>query len=169
MSIAETLVPQLDHEMATTRTLLARVPEKAAAWKPHPKSMALGDLAQHIVNLLRFAEPAFAASEFDVTSREMAAAVNADKFESTAKLIERFDRNVAAARRTINGASDDILRGEWTLRAGPRKIFTITRVAMVRSFIISHIVHHRGQLSVYLRMNDVSLPPIYGPTADEQV
>jgi uncharacterized damage-inducible protein DinB len=169
MTIAETLVPQFDHEMATTRTLLARVPEKAAAWKPHPKSMALGDLAQHIANLLRFVEPGFAASDFDVTSATQAAAVNSDKFQSTATLVERFDRNAASARRVIAGASDDTLRSEWTLRAGPRKIFTVTRVAMVRAFIISHIIHHRGQLSVYLRMNDVPLPPIYGPTADEQV
>jgi uncharacterized damage-inducible protein DinB len=166
MRIAETVVPQFEQEMATTRSLLARVPEKAASWKPHPKSMSLGELAQHIVNLLRFAEPTFKGSEVDFAD-PASATIGADRFESTATLLERFDRNFAAARAVIAGASDDAMRGTWTLRVGPRKIFTLPRIQVVRGFLLSHMIHHRGQLSVYLRMNDVPLPPIYGPTADE--
>ena len=166
MTIAEILTGELDHEMATTRKLLERVPEDSASWKPHPKSMSMGELAQHIVNHVRYAEPAFAGDELDFTM-PAAAVYSSPRFESTAKLVEMFDRNLAIARKAVAGASDEVMRGSWSLRAGPRKIFTMPRVAVMRGFIISHIIHHRGQLSVYLRINDIPLPPIYGPTADE--
>ena len=166
MTLAEILTGELDHEMATTRKLLARVPEKAASWKPHAKSMSMGDLAQHIVNMVLYTEPIFAADRLDFADPGTAK-YNSPKFETTAKLVEMFDRNLGIARKAISGASDETLRGKWSLVAGPRTVFTMPRVAVVRGFINSHIIHHRGQLSVYLRMNDVPLPPIYGPTADE--
>ena len=168
MTIAESLVGELDREMATTRKLLERVPDSDGAWRPHPKSMSMGELAQHIVNLLKFGEPAFSAKEFDFANPANSA-LWAAKYQSTRTLVEMFDGNLAAARKAISAASDDALRGTWTLRVGPREIFTMPRSAVVRSFIISHIIHHRGQLSVYLRLKDVPLPPIYGPTADEQL
>jgi uncharacterized damage-inducible protein DinB len=166
MTIADTLISDFDHEMATTRTLLARVPEKSAAWTPHPKSMPLGDLAQHIVNLVAYAEPTFTAEQLDFADPGTAK-YNAARFETTTGLVEMFDRNVAIARKAIAGASDAQMQGKWTLRVGPRVVFTRPRADVVRSFVLSHLIHHRGQLSVYLRLNDVPLPPIYGPTADE--
>jgi uncharacterized damage-inducible protein DinB len=165
MSIADSLIPELDHELATTRRLLERVPDRDAAWKPHPKSMGMGELAQHIANIVRYSQAIFAGSELDFASP--GAETYRTSFASTAKLVELFDRNVVLARQAIGGASDSDMREMWTLRVGPRKIFGVPRVAAVRSFILGHLIHHRGQLSVYLRLRDVPLPPIYGPSADE--
>lgn len=168
MSIAETFLPEFEQEMATTRRVLERVPDKAAAWKPHPKSMGMGELAQHIANVLGLVTPAFEGNELDFAN-PATAKYTSPRYESTAKLVETFDRNLDAARKAIRTASDDTLRGSWSLRAGPKTIFTLPRPAVVRSFIGSHIIHHRGQLSVYLRLNDVPVPSIYGPTADEGI
>lgn len=167
MPIADVLIADFDHEMATTRTLLTRVPDKAAAWKPHPKSMAMGEIAQHIVNIVRYSEAIFAGSELDFASP--GAQRYRGTFESTATLVEHFDRNVGIARQAIAGGSDSAMREMWTLRVGPKQIFSVPRAAAVRTFILSHLIHHRGQLSVYLRLNDVPLPSIYGPSADEGV
>ena len=167
MPIADVLIADFAHEMATTRTILARVPETAADWRPHPKSMSMGELAQHIVNIVRYSEAIFAGSELDFATP--AAQTYRGSFESAAKLLERFDHNVGIARQAIAGGSDSAMREIWTLRVGPKQIFSVPRAAAVRTFILSHLIHHRGQLSVYLRLNDVPLPPIYGPSADEGV
>ena len=166
MSISQHLLAELDHEMATTRAILARVPDKAATWKPHPKSMSMGELAQHIVNVLGLSDPVVKRAELNFAD-PATATYTSPKYQSTAALVEMFDRNVSTARTAIATASDETMRESWALRAGPKTIFSLPRAATLRSFILSHIIHHRGQLSVYLRINDVPLPPIYGPTADE--
>ena len=165
MPIAQTLVPEFDHEMATTRTLLERVPEDAAAWKPHPKSMSMGELASHIADLPRFATVIVQKEELDFAT-PAAADYKTTPFESTSRLVENFDRNIKAARAIIAGATDADLGIPWALRSGAHKIFSMPRAGVLRSFILSHVIHHRGQLSVYLRLRDVPLPSIYGPTAD---
>ena len=165
MTIAETLLPELDQEMASTRRLLERVPTEKGEWKPHPKSMGMGELAQHIANIVRYAEAVCARSELDFASP--AAQPYRSSYESTAKLIEFFDRNVILARQAIGDTGDPAMRETWTLRVGPKTIFSVPRGAALRTFILSHLIHHRGQLSVYLRLNDVPLPSIYGPSADE--
>jgi uncharacterized damage-inducible protein DinB len=166
MTIAESLVQDFDQEMATTRRVLERVPEQAAAWRPHPKSMSMGELAQHVVDLVGFAPTTFDRTDLDFANPETAK-LTAARFETTMKLVAMFDERRATAHKAIAAASDTDMGGLWTLRVGPRKIFTLPRSGVIRSFILSHLIHHRGQLSVYLRLNDVPLPPIYGPTADE--
>ena len=165
MTIAQMLVPEFDHEMATTRKLLERVPENAADWKPHPKSMSLGHLASHIASMPGWVDQILTQPELDFAT-PAGATLATPKFESTRALVEMFDRNVKAARARISGTSDADMGIAWALRNGEHRIMSMPRAAVLRSFIMSHVIHHRGQLSVYLRLRDVPLPSIYGPTAD---
>lgn len=160
MSIAAPLIHEIDHEMATTRRLLEQVPEASAEWKPHTKSMSLGALASHIANLA-----GLAATVFETESVDLAASKQ-QGFSSTAELVERLDRNVARVRSALEAASDEELMQMWTMRAGDRVMMSAPRVAAMRTLFLNHVIHHRGQLSVYLRLRDVPLPSIYGPSAD---
>ncbi|HEY0873511.1 MAG TPA: DinB family protein [Vicinamibacterales bacterium] len=166
MSIAESLLPEYDHELATTRRVLERVPESEFAWKPHAKSMSLGQLAGHVANLPWWLSMTLAAPFYDLNSQDKESRL--DGPASKDALLKEFDEKVKNARASLAKASDAEMMAPWTLRAGDNEIFTIPRVAAVRSFVMNHLIHHRGQLSVYLRLKDVPVPSIYGPTADEQ-
>ena len=166
MSIAESLLPEYDHELATTRRVLERVPESEFAWKPHAKSMSLGQLAGHVANLPWWLSMTLAAPFYDLNSQDKESRL--DGPASKDALLKEFDEKVKNARASLATASDAEMMAPWTLRAGDNEIFTIPRVAAVRSFVMNHLIHHRGQLSVYLRLKDVPVPSIYGPTADEQ-
>jgi len=168
MAIAELILPEFDHETATTRTLLERVPEAHAYWKPHVKSMSLGVLAQHIANLSYYWAPmTLRQTEFD-PNPPGAPTIAGPRFESTAKLLNVHDEGVKNVRAMLLAMSDPEFMVPWTLKSGGRKLFSMPRAAVFRSFVLNHTVHHRGQLSVYLRLLDVPLPGIYGPTADTQ-
>jgi len=166
MPIAESLLPEFDQEMATTRKLLERVPEAQAEWKPHPKSMSVGQLAIHLADLVNWVDMTVRKTEFDLAPPEGESYVST-AFESSTHLLETFDANVASAREALAGASDADLLASWTLKKGGQELFTMPRIACIRTFVVNHVIHHRGQLSVFLRLLDVPLPPIYGPTADE--
>jgi uncharacterized damage-inducible protein DinB len=165
MPLKDGILPEFDHEMGTTRRLLERVPEADLAWKPHEKSFALGHLAGHIANIPTWAEIALDGTSFDLATD------GADKRpgppSTVAELLQRFDANVKKARAKIDEQTDPALFVPWTLKHGGHEVFTIPRLAVLRSFVMNHLIHHRGQLSVYLRLRDVPLPSIYGPTADE--
>lgn len=163
MPISASVLPEFDTEMATTRTLLERVPESRAAWTPHTKSRTLGELASHIANLPRLGLITMESDELDVAPPDGDATPG---FSNTAELVRIFDDNVKRARAAIESASDSDLMEAWTLRRAGRTVWTLPRAAVLRSFILSHMIHHRGQLSVYLRMTDVPVPAVYGPTAD---
>ncbi len=163
MAIRDALLPELDQEMATTRRLLERIPEEDAAWKPHPKSFSLGDLALHISQLPFWGTTTIRETEFNAKAPN---APVTPSFQSTAQVLQRFDEHVAEMRAALAEASDEELMVPWSLRNGEETIFTLPRVAALRGFVFNHIIHHRGQLSVYLRLRDVPLPSIYGPTAD---
>lgn len=165
MPIAKTLLPEFDVEMATTRALLERVPEDRSEYRPHAKSTDLGALAVHIVNLVGLTTRAISQTEVDMNPPGGPAFKQAP-FTTTAALLEAFDANVAQARDAIEGASDEDLMVPWSLKNGGETIFTIPRAGVLRTMVLNHMIHHRGQLSVYLRQNDVPLPSIYGPTAD---
>jgi uncharacterized damage-inducible protein DinB len=164
MPIAQSLLPEFDHEMEVTRKLLSRVPESKAAWKPHTKSYSLGELVVHVSNLLTWTDIAVNGDDFDFATQFKRPA----PFSSTKALLDFFDANVRNARAAIASASDEQLKKPWTLRNGQQTIFTMPKAAVLRSFVMNHHIHHRGQLSVYLRMQDVPLPNMYGPTADER-
>jgi uncharacterized damage-inducible protein DinB len=164
MAIRDSLLPEYDHEMGTTRRLLERVPEPELAWKPHPRSMALGELAGHITNLPQWCRAILERSDFDLGGLGEARSKPPD---TIAQLLTTFDERVTAARQALAAAGDSEMLAPWTLKHGDHEIFTMPRVAALRSFVMNHVIHHRGQLSVYLRLKDVPLPSIYGPTADE--
>ncbi len=165
MTIAQMFVPEFDHEMATTRTLLERVPENAADWKPHAKSMSMGHLASHIASMPAWVDQILTEQQLDFAT-PAAALFATPKFESTRALVDMFDRNIKAARTRAASTSDAEMGITWALKNGAHTVFAMPRVAVLRSFILSHMIHHRGQLSVYLRLRDIPLPSIYGPTAD---
>jgi uncharacterized damage-inducible protein DinB len=165
MSIAEALLPEFDHETATTRTLLERVPEAMASWKPHAKSMSLGELAMHVATIPGWAPATLKETEFD-TNPPGGQPYSPPRFESTAAMVSAYEQSVKATRELLAGTTDGEMMVPWALKSGGKTMFSMPRIAVFRSFIMNHAVHHRGQLSVYLRMCDVPLPSIYGPTAD---
>ena len=167
MAIAESILPEFDHETATTRTLLERVPADKAEWKPHAKSMSLGQLAMHIANLPNWASITLERTEFDSNPPD-GPRVTSPSYESGAKLLQTYDANVSAARVLLVRTTDAEFMVPWALKNGGKSLFSMPRVAVFRSFVLNHAVHHRGQLSVYLRLLDVPVPNIYGPTADTQ-
>ncbi|MBX3145828.1 MAG: DinB family protein [Gemmatimonadales bacterium] len=166
MSISAAVLPEYDHETSVTRTVLSRVPDEHATWRPHPKSYSLGDLSAHIANLLTWIGPTLSETELDLNPPGGTGWVP-PKYESTAALLTTFDANVADGRAAIAGTGDEAFGVPWSLKYGGNVIFTMPRVVVLRSFVLNHLIHHRGQLGVYLRLLDVPVPQIYGPTADE--
>jgi len=165
MTISESLLPEFDREMGLTRQLLERVPDGKATWKPHQKSFSLGDLSLHLATLPTWAISTMKQTEFDVNPPG-GSSYTPPKYESPAATLKTFDENAKATRAVIAGASDGEMMVMWTFKNGGHTVFSMPRVAVLRSFVMNHMIHHRGQLTVYLRMQDVPLPPIYGPTAD---
>lgn len=166
MPIIDAYLAEVDHESATTRRVLDRVPDGRWDWKPHERSMTLGRLAGHLAEILAWGTEVLTTDEFDfATAAERGhVAFSADDHQ---QLLDRHDREVARFREAAQGVTDDRLRDPWTLRNGDHVVFTLPRVAALRSFVFNHAVHHRGQLSVYLRLAGVPVPSIYGPSADE--
>ncbi|HWF10159.1 MAG TPA: DinB family protein [Bryobacteraceae bacterium] len=163
MTISETFLPEFDQEMANTRRILECVPEEKFAWKPHEKSMTLGRLASHVAEMPNWCVVAIKQDklEFGPNDKPFNAA-------SKSELIAELDKNTAAARDAIAGASDGHLGKTWELFYAGEKILSMPRAAILRGLVMSHMIHHRGQLSVYLRLVDVPIPGMYGPSADMQ-
>ena len=166
MSISKTILPEFDHEMANTRKTLERVPDDKFSWKPHEKSMTLGGLATHLANIPSWTKNTFESDELDVAPPG-APPYRLDEAKSTAELLDAFDKNVGSARTALEAATDENWQGKWSLLMTGKTIFTLPRTAVMRGFILSHSIHHRAQLGVYLRLLDVPVPSIYGPSADE--
>ncbi|HXH06889.1 MAG TPA: DinB family protein [Vicinamibacterales bacterium] len=164
MTVRDALLAEYDHEMGTTRRLLERLPEGALGWRPHPRSYSLGELASHLAQIPMWAARIAAHTEFDLGGGPPTRPTPAT---SRQEVLEQFDRHVADARAQLAGRSDTELALPWTLRRSGQVFLTLPRLAALRSFVLNHSIHHRGQLSVYLRLNDVPVPAIYGPSADE--
>jgi len=160
MSFAETILPEFDQEMASTRKAIERVPSDKGAWKPHPKSFSLGHLTQLVSTM-----PGWITNMATTTELNLATSAGYS-LESTESLVARFDKLVVEARAALASLTDADLAVPWSLKHGDRVLFTTSRGATIRS-TINHLIHHRGQLTVYLRLVDVPVPSIYGPTADE--
>ncbi|HET8546717.1 MAG TPA: DinB family protein [Bryobacteraceae bacterium] len=150
--------------MANTRKVLERAPDDKLGWKPHPKSGTMAWLGGHLANLPSWATITVNQDSFDVAAPFERPAEPA----STRQILELFDKNVAAARDAIAGATDKRLMAPWSLKNGSQVIFTMPRIAVLRSMVMNHLIHHRGQFTIYLRLNDVPVPGLYGPSADER-
>jgi uncharacterized damage-inducible protein DinB len=166
MSIADLLLPEFDNEMAVTRRVLARVPDDRGEWKPHPKSFPMGHLAQLVARLPGWTAMTMSRTELDL-SPPSGPQFPGYSFEKTATLLAEFDKNQAEGRAAIARASDEDFQVPWTLKRAGAVLFTMSRYHILRSMVLNHLVHHRAQLGVYLRLVDVPVPQMYGPTADE--
>jgi len=161
--LSKAFLGELENEAKVTRSVLERVPADKFDWKPHEKSMAMGRLATHIAEMFGWTKETLKSDVLDF------AAFDYKPFEpkSTEELLAFFDDHIAKAKQILSETSDETFLTEWTMRNGEQVYFTLPKVAVMRSFVMNHIIHHRGQLSVYLRLNDIPVPSIYGPSADE--
>jgi uncharacterized damage-inducible protein DinB len=160
MTIGESMLAEFDSEMGTTRRVLERVPSDKGEWKPHAKSFAIGHLAQLIAGMPGWITRTLKASSLDLGN------FRGYTFEKTETLLEMFDKNVHDAREALAAATDASFAAPWSLKRGDQVFFTLPVGAVVRQNI-NHLVHHRGQMTVYLRLLDIPVPSVYGPTADE--
>ena len=166
MALADALLPEFDQEMAGTRKTLERVPDDKLDWKPHDKSTALGGLATHLSNILTWALYTLEQDSLDLAP-EGKALPPMEPAKSRDELLKTFDENLSKARAAIAAASDETMFKPWTLLHGGKTLLTLPKIAVLRGFVMNHMIHHRAQLGVYLRLNDIPVPSIYGPSADE--
>jgi uncharacterized damage-inducible protein DinB len=166
MPYAAMILPEFDQEMASTRKVLERVPDDKLEWRSHPKSNTIGWNANHLAEL-----PGWSVSIVMQAGYDFAPVggqpYQSPKLTSRREILELFDRNVAEARQAIAALRDESLNDPWTLRGGERVIFTMPRSSVLRSFLMNHMIHHRAILTVYLRLNDIPVPALYGPSGDE--
>jgi uncharacterized damage-inducible protein DinB len=163
MSFSKTLLPEFDEEMKNTRKILECVPDANMDYKPHAKSMSLTQLATHVAEL-----PSWTSYTLDLEVLDWPTDYNPHFAASRAELLEIFDKNVAEARPKIEAASNEEWRKTWTFKYGGKEMMSMPRAVVMRSMIMNHLIHHRAQLGVYLRLNDVAIPGMYGPSADDQ-
>ncbi len=162
MSISATFLPEFDQEMANTRRTLERVPNDKLSWQPHAKSWPFIKLATHLATLPNWTSVTLQTSELDISQP-----FDQPKPTSTEEILAVFDKTTAEARAVLAGTADDVFFQPWTLRNGEQTIFSMPKAAVLRAFVLNHIIHHRGQLTIYLRLNDIPVPGLYGPSADE--
>lgn len=166
MPLNQTMLGEFDHEMANTRKTLERVPEDKWDWAPHPKSMKMGDLAQHVAHI-----PGWVIETLNRDALDIAPGGEYVKNEPLAgrkELMELFEKNVSEGRKLLSEAGDDArMMKPWSLQANGQNLFTLPKAGVLRSFVMNHMIHHRAQLCVYLRLNNVPVPALYGPSADE--
>lgn len=163
MSLSAALLAEFDHEMANTRKTLERVPEDRLDFSPHDRSFDLLQLAGHIANIPSWTKTILTTSELDVSGP-----FDRPSIESKSDILATFDQTLAEAREALSAASDEDLMVEWSLIMDGEPVFTMPRGAVLRSFVMNHNIHHRGQLTVYLRLVGAPVPALYGPSADEQ-
>lgn len=162
MRLIDPILAELEQEAHATRRVLARVPDAHLAWRPHPKSFSLGQLALHVATIPGNVAQLAALDELpEPPTFAQPAATSADD------LLPAFEASLAQARQVLSGFDDEVMRGTWRLLSGGRELMALPRAAMLRTIMLNHWYHHRGQLLVYLRVHDVPLPSVYGPTADE--
>jgi uncharacterized damage-inducible protein DinB len=162
MPLVDALLPEFDHEMAVTRKVLERVPDGQFEWKPHQKSMSLGQLAQHVAMIPTWGKVAMSQDAFDLANDQ-----RGGQLPTRTEILSLFDRNVGDARAALVGKGDGEMMAQWALKRGALTIFSMPKASVWRSFVMNHLIHHRAQLGVYLRMHDIPLPSVYGPSADE--
>jgi len=167
-TVVELLIPEFAAEMASTRRVLAAVPDDRFDWKPHEKSMSLGRLAGHVASIPSWLTDALREGRMEVAPGQARENVTFRPV-STAQMLERFDTWVAQAQAELAASSDAALEGEWFMTFKGQVVLRLPRRSVIRTWVLNHLIHHRAQLGVYLRLNDIKVPGVYGPTADEPV
>jgi len=167
MTIAESFLIEFDQEMPKTRSILEAVPMGQNDWQPHEKSMTMEKLTLHVANLPSWIGMTLNMDEFDIAP-EGEEPPPPRTLTTTEDLLADFDKNAAEARQVIADTSNETMMTNWRLLRGGQEIFNAPKVGVLRSFVMNHLIHHRAQLGVYLRLNEIPLPMIYGPTADAE-
>ncbi len=165
MTIAEKIAAELKHESATTRKLLERVPFEKAGWRPHEKSMTLAHLATHVAEIPFWLETTVRTDSLDFAATDY----KIEDATSSDVLLSKFEKSVKGAEESLKGVSDEELKKGWTLKNGETVYFTRCKEEVIRDMCLNHLIHHRAQLGVYLRLLDIPLPGTYGPTADDKM
>jgi uncharacterized damage-inducible protein DinB len=168
MSLKDALLAEFDQETASTRKVLERIPERGLAWKPHEKSMSFGQLAAHLAEVPGWTVPTLTQESLDLNPPGGESYKTPD-FDTRQEILDLFDANIAQARTALAQTGDEAFMVPWTLLSGGQAFFTLPRAAVMRGFVMNHMIHHRAQLTVYLRLNDIPVPSVYGPSADEAV
>jgi uncharacterized damage-inducible protein DinB len=166
MSIGQAMLPEFDQEMASTRKTIERVPDDKLNWKAHPKSNTIGWVMAHLVEIPGWVEGTIAADSWDINPPG-GEPYRTPQYKSRAEALADFDKNVASARKAIEKVSDAELMKSWSLLSGGQPLITMPKIAVLRGFVLNHTIHHRAHLLVYLRLNDVPVPGMYGPSGDE--
>lgn len=166
MSLSQMLLPEFDHEMAGARKTLERVPLERGEWAPHTKSMTLGRLASHVAEIPGWAAMTMHTDELDIAPVG-GPAYESKVFSDRAEMLAAFDQAVADGRAALAAATDDAFARHWAMLMGGQQIFSMPKAAVIRTWVLSHLIHHRAQLGVYLRLLDVPVPGLYGPSADD--
>lgn len=167
MRIADLLLPEYDNEIAITRRVLERVPDDRGDWRPHPKAFPMAHLAQLVSMLPAWVPNMMEKTELDIAPKDKPTG-SPYTIEKTATLLAAFDKNAKAGRASLAKAKDEDFQVPWTLKAAGNTISTQSRYLALRQLVLNHLVHHRAQLGVYLRLTDQKVPQMYGPTADEK-
>jgi len=162
VAFSQTLLPEFEEEMKNTRRLLECIPDSKLDAQPHPKSMTLAQLATHVAQV-----PGWTKTLLDQEVLDLSPDMKPEVLASRTELLNTFDQGVADARDRIGGASDDNWQETWTFKVGGETVLSMPRAAVMRSMIMNHMIHHRGQLGVFLRLNNVAIPGMYGPSADD--
>jgi uncharacterized damage-inducible protein DinB len=163
MSIAESMIQELVGESATTQKLLERIPDDRLTWQPHEKSMSMSRLATHVAEIPSWVPLIVGSNELDLAKREP----RPRELGSRKEILDIFHAQVEDTKKALAGKSDQELMLPWKLKMGDHVIFELPRAIALRSMVMNHLIHHRGQLSVYLRLNNIPVPGAYGPSADE--
>jgi uncharacterized damage-inducible protein DinB len=166
VSIAKSMLPEFDQEMAGTRKSLERIPDDKLQWKAHPKSNTIGWVAAHLAEIPGWVQGILEQDTWDINPVG-GEPYRTPKAVSGQQLLDIFDNNVAAARKSLEAATDEALMKPWSLVSGGQTLFTMPRIAVLRGFVLNHTIHHRAHLCVYLRLNDIPVPSLYGPSGDE--
>ena len=166
MNISQSLLAEFDMEMANTRKTLERVPDDKFSFKPHPKSADMGWMANHLANLVSWTTVTFQTDSLDFDPPG-GSPYKPETASTTKRLLEIFDQNLKEARAALESATNEQFMQNWTLLKGGQTVLTMPKIAVMRSFVMNHVIHHRAQLTVYLRLNDIPVPALYGPSADE--
>jgi uncharacterized damage-inducible protein DinB len=161
--LIDSLIAEFQHEAETTRKHFARLPNDQLDWRPHPKSFTAGGLASHIAEMITWTDAIFNRDELEFNPATYKPYVAT----TTTELLEIFDENVARSKQVLASATEESLEQPWKLKIMGRVLFEKSRAAVLRDFVLSHVIHHRGQFSVYLRLLDIPVPGSYGPSADD--